>query len=198
MAALSDAQLWTVVRGQWGTGQDALKAFAIALAESGGDPTKTNTKNRNGTTDYGLFQINSVHADLLKSGNWQDPQTNANMAYQLYASKGNKFTDWVAYNTGSYARFLGRAQAAAQAGGAPLNNDPTNEGDTGAGTAPSPQDQAVANATSGSTWLRIGEFVAGGLLVLIVAISLIKNTSVAKAAMSVTPVGRVAKAVVGK
>ncbi len=33
----------------------------IALAESGGEPLAVNTSNSNGTVDYGLFQINSMH-----------------------------------------------------------------------------------------------------------------------------------------
>lgn len=191
MAALSDAQLWTVVTGAGFTGQDALKMFAVALAESTGDPTRVSPANHNGTHDYGLFQINSVHTALLQGKNWQDPATNAAMAKTLYDDAGGKLTPWTTYNDGSYARYLPRAQAAAQSGG-------------NATTAPAAGDTAqatpdtVTNATSGHTWVRLGMFAAGGLLVLIVAASLIKNTSLGKAAMSVTPVGKAVALTTGR
>lgn len=189
MAALSDAQLWSVVRSQWGTGSDALTAFAVALAESGGDPTRTNTHNTNGTIDYGLFQINSVHSALLTGANWQDAQTNAHMAYTLYTAAGNKFTPWAAFNNGSFAGFLARAQAAAKTN---ANTPVPSAGDTA--TAPAtpsdPNAAAVATVTSAGTWQRIGMFLAGGALILIFMVSVIKNTSVGKT------VGHIAKTAV--
>lgn len=184
MTALSDAQLWSVVTGAGFTGQDALTAFCIALAESGGDPSKTNTKNTNGTTDFGLFQINSVHTALLSGKNWQDPATNAAMAFSLYKGRGNKFTDWVTYNSRSYARFLARAQAASVSGGAPV---PASTGTGSADTTTDPVATGIANATSGSTWLRIGMFLAGAILLLVFLASVIKNTSIGK---TVTKVGK--------
>lgn len=187
MATLSDAQLWTVVVSQWGTGPDALTAFAVALAESSGDASAIHQGNRDGTNDYGLFQINSVHAALLTSGNWQDPQTNAHMAYTLYTAAGNKFSPWSTFNNASYARFLARAQAAAKSGGAPV---PAGSATAPAAAAADPNASAVATATSAGTWQRIGMFLAGGALMLIFMVSVIKNTSVGKA------VGHMAKTAV--
>lgn len=182
VTALSDAQLWTVVTGAGWTGQDALTAFCIALAESGGDPTKTNTKNTNGSTDYGLFQINSVHTALLNGKNWQDPTVNAAMAFSLYKGRGNKFIDWATYNNPVlYTRFMGRAQAASASGGAPV---PASDS-SGSAPDPSTPEGQIAVATSANTWQRIGMFLGGGLLLLIVTISLIKNTSIGKAVTNV-------------
>lgn len=185
MAALSDAQLWTLCQQYWGTGQNALIAFCVALAESGGDPSRTHPGNADGSTDYGLFQINGkAHPDLLAAGNWSDPTSNANMAYRVYSNAGNRWTPWSAFNNGSYARFMSRAQAAEKSGGAPVPSDsastPAATDSNGSGAA-----DPLSTATSGSTWLRIGEFLAGGLLLFIVAISLVKNTSVFKAAKHV-------------
>lgn len=88
---------------------------SIALAESGGRSGAVNNANNNGSSDYGLMQINSVHSNLLKNNDWEDPQQNMNMAFQIYKSAGNKFTPWVTYNTGAVNRYAGIARQAAQA-----------------------------------------------------------------------------------
>lgn len=77
---------------------------AVAMAESGGNPTATN-RNSNGSTDYGLFQINSIHANILKSGTWSNPVDNARMALQVYREAGNKWSPWVAFKSGSYRKY---------------------------------------------------------------------------------------------
>jgi hypothetical protein len=85
-------------------------AAAIAMAESGGRPEVTNV-NTNGSTDYGLWQINSVHPDLLRQGNWKDPAVNARMARAVYTQAGSKFTPWSTFNSQhgkppSYLKYL--------------------------------------------------------------------------------------------
>lgn len=80
-------------------------AVAVAVAESGGYADATN-HNANGTTDYGLWQINSVHlqpggdlrarfttADLL------DPAKNAEAAF-IVSKGGTSWRPWVAYTSG--------------------------------------------------------------------------------------------------
>lgn len=90
---------------------------AVAMAESGGNPKAVNRKNRNGSVDYGLFQINSVHGKLLKTGNPYDPVDNARMALAVYKGSGNKWTPWVAYKSGSYRKFFtGKAEGTASPG----------------------------------------------------------------------------------
>ena len=84
---------------------------AIALAESAGWTGATNY-NTNGSTDYGLWQINSIHRQILAGGTWSNPADNAAMAYQVYKEAGNKLTPWVTYNTGSAGRQLGTVTAA--------------------------------------------------------------------------------------
>lgn len=79
---------------------------AVAMAESGGDPTQINTANRNGSRDYGLFQINTVHGSLLQQGDWRNPDDNAKMAYKVWVDAGRKWTPWAVYNSGSYTKFL--------------------------------------------------------------------------------------------
>lgn len=172
-AALSDAQLWGVVTSAGWTGNEAVKAFAIARAESGGVTDATHT-NANGSTDYGTFQINSVHKDLLASGDWKNPADNARMAKTLYDAAGNRFTPWAAFNSGAYAMFLGTAQAASGGASAPV-------ADTS-----SPPSSGGVDITSGSTWIRVAEFAAGGILIMLFTASLVANSPmgpmVAKAA----------------
>lgn len=78
-------------------------AAAVALAESSGNEVATHT-NRNGSTDYGLWQINSVHRDLLAGKNWRDPATNAQLAYAVW--KGSGWRAWTTYNSGAYRQHL--------------------------------------------------------------------------------------------
>ena len=76
-------------------------AVAVAKAESGHNPLALNDKNTNGSTDKGLFQINSCHGygDELF-----DIDTNLEVARKLYDKSG--WTPWVAYTTGAYTNHL--------------------------------------------------------------------------------------------
>ncbi|EAU4137181.1 pilus assembly protein, partial [Salmonella enterica] len=54
---------------------DPLLLEAIARHESGLNPRAMNLRNRNGTVDYGLMQVNSSHIPLLKQkGIIRNPQ----------------------------------------------------------------------------------------------------------------------------
>lgn len=78
-------------RDQW---QNALE---IASAEDGsGDPARTHL-NHNNSMDYGLFMINSVHADLVNGDleSLKDPQTNVKIAFAIWSQQGN----WSAWTT---------------------------------------------------------------------------------------------------
>lgn len=86
-------------------------AVAIAMAESSGRADATHG-NQNGSTDYGLMQINSVHGNLLKNYNWSDPAQNMQMAYQVWKDAGGSFSPWVTYNTGAYHQFMDVGQSA--------------------------------------------------------------------------------------
>lgn len=90
------------------TGQDLVIMTAIDGAESGYVPTATH-RNSNGSTDYGLAQINSVHAGILASGPWADPYANARMARQVWAEAGGSWRPWATYNSGSYLKFMPKA-----------------------------------------------------------------------------------------
>lgn len=75
--------------------------IAIAKAESGMNPKAVNV-NRNGSTDIGLFQINSVHGyDELSLF---DVKKNIEAAREIYGKQG--LGAWVAFKSGSYKKFL--------------------------------------------------------------------------------------------
>lgn len=96
-------------------GDDLKIAVAIARAESDWNAKATN-RNGDGSTDYGLFQINSVHAAILAGGNWADPAANAVMAHQVWLEAGGSFSPWVTFWDGSYLRFLADAPTCSAAG----------------------------------------------------------------------------------
>jgi len=83
-------------------------AFAIMRAENVScNPSIDNSGlNRDGSVDYGLFQINSIHADMV-GGNLEslrDPATNIATAYKVYAARG--WNAWSTYNNSKYQKYL--------------------------------------------------------------------------------------------
>lgn len=95
------------------TGEDLVTAGAVAAAESSLNPTATN-RNRNGSVDHGLFQINDIHRSILAGGDWRDPYNNAQMARQVFADAGDSWSPWMTWKHGSHRKFLPQARAAAR------------------------------------------------------------------------------------
>lgn len=114
MATLSADELVQLVRGgggPWSQSRErTVTAVAVALAESGGRTAARNT-NRNGSTDTGLWQINSVHK---WSGDLTDPRENLRAAESVWSRQG--WGAWYAYPLKSSA-FLPAASAAYSRGG---------------------------------------------------------------------------------
>lgn len=86
-------------------GSDCRVALAVQHAENGTMQCDRFGINKNGTIDVGLFQINSVH---LKKGytlsDLADCRKNVDIAFELFKAQG--WTPWVAYNNGSYKKFM--------------------------------------------------------------------------------------------
>lgn len=126
--ALSARQILDLVLSVGWSGDDAIKATAVCLAESSGNPYAENpwfwTKGQvmapphgNGKVcdktycgDYsiGLFQINMrpdirssrlAYFGLASIEALYDPATNARVAFRLYSDAGRSFRDWGAYTT---------------------------------------------------------------------------------------------------
>lgn len=89
--------LWS---GAGGPGSSANLAAAVALAESAGDPRAVN-RNRDGSIDRGLWQINSVHGALSTF----DPVGNARAAVRI-SGRGRNWRPWAAFTSGRHRQFL--------------------------------------------------------------------------------------------
>jgi hypothetical protein len=70
---------------------------AIMRAESGQRPNAIGGPNRNGTYDYGCWQINNTEKAL-------DPDEGTKIAWYKYQHSG--WNPWTVYKTGAYRRFL--------------------------------------------------------------------------------------------
>lgn len=182
-------------------------AIAVALAESSpsGNCNSISPPNDNGTYDYGLWQINSVHADILSQGNWANPHDNAKMAKQIWQAAGGKWSPWSAYNNGRYRMYLERANFAILKG-------PTTDGQTygdaiaSTVTAPIRGMEALASfatkLTNPKTWATVGFIWLGAILLIVVGIKLVMQSDTAKQAVDIAgdviPGGGVAKKIASK
>jgi len=91
----------------------AITAAAVARAESSFRPTAYNA-NTNGSWDYGLWQINSVHG--YSQEELADPATNA-AAMASISDDGRTFQPWTMYRNGGYKKYVASARAALNAYG---------------------------------------------------------------------------------
>jgi hypothetical protein len=91
------------------SGWQLTQAVAISFAENGSHDTRAVNHNANGTTDTGLWQINSVHR--IPQSQLFDPARNAQAAWDI-SHQGNDFTPWTTYNSGASGDQVNAAQAA--------------------------------------------------------------------------------------
>jgi Lysozyme like domain len=95
-------QLETLWTNAGGNPSVAPQMAAIAIAESSGNPVATNNDS-DGTTDYGLWQINSIHG-FNSAGLTSNPAYNAEAAVAVYNSQG--FGAWSTYGNSNYETAL--------------------------------------------------------------------------------------------
>lgn len=92
---------------KWGV-WDCQTAIAVAKAEGMNHPADGFNINTNGTIDVGYFRINSIH--FKKAGcslkEIVDPYKNVDCAFSIYESQGRSWTAWVAFNNGSFKKYL--------------------------------------------------------------------------------------------
>lgn len=111
MATLSANQIRVLARNAGFTGNDADIAVAVALAESGGDPTSHNSTPPDDS--YGLWQINmlgslgpvrSKQYGLSSYSALYDPATNARVAHGIWQTSG--WSAWSTYTSGAYKKYM--------------------------------------------------------------------------------------------
>ena len=110
-SSYTQAQLARLWIQEGGNPTYAHLASAVAMAESGGR-SKASNRNTNGSTDEGLWQINTVHGSQAT----YDVFGNTKSAISI-SKNGSDWGAWVTYNKGSYRQFM------AQGG---IVNRPTN------------------------------------------------------------------------
>jgi cell wall-associated NlpC family hydrolase len=130
MTTLSAAQVAALVKQAGFPTNDQATMVAICRAESGYRVDAIGGPNSNGTYDYGLFQINSVHGyDTRKLTS--DAAYNTQAAKKIYDGQGLRA--WAVYNSGKYQQYMNEArQGVAQA--ANVNGNPSLPGSSGGGT----------------------------------------------------------------
>jgi cell wall-associated NlpC family hydrolase len=148
--ALSAYQVAQIASQVGFSGSNLAIAVAVAHAESGFKPNAT-LHNTNGSTDYGLFQINSIHAALLQSGNWSNPADNARMAFTIFSQSG--WQPWVTYWKGTYLQFMPEASAAVdQLMLNPAAPQPSFQESTCSNTQPTQGESASIGALGAVNW----------------------------------------------
>lgn len=158
MTTLTAQQIAGAAQQAGFTGNDLVIAVAVAFAESGGNTEAVN-HNANGSTDYGLWQINTVHGSLLNQGDKFNPIDNARMAFTVF--KGSGWRAWTTYNTGAYLPFMPRAQLAA---GNPTSPGAGTATSVGLGSDNSFFGRLADIVTNKTFWMNIGCVLVGFIL----------------------------------
>lgn len=179
---------------------DLTIGVAISLAESGGNTDAINRANSNGTVDYGLMQINSIHG--IQNDKWSDPVVNTRYAFKIYSdakARGlNGWQPWSTFNNGAYR--LHMAEAARGAANPNTADIPASDERTG-GLYTDDESQVIQQYNDGpdfgdmisnpETWWRVGYFVAGLTFLVLAAGKMLAKTDVGSAAVGVVTKGLV-------
>lgn len=213
---LPDRTLTAPQIAMWATqggfqGEDAVTAVAVALAESGGH-TNARHVNADGSTDYGVWQINAKWwPDLFERYPLWWSVDNAVMAKEVRTRGRRGWGEWTTYRTGAYRLYLPSARDAVAnpdrgnivtpAPGDLIERNPLTEPLHNAANAVAGLAQAVSKTAS---WLadrhnivRIAQVGVGAALLIgaLVIVAGPRMESVAGAAVSVAskrPAGKVA------
>jgi hypothetical protein len=85
-------------------------AAAIALAESGGNPSAYNPETAAGAPvgkgSFGLWQIYLHAHPEFEIENLNDPRTNASAAFTVYQQAGGSFEPWSTFKSGAYSAYV--------------------------------------------------------------------------------------------
>ena len=168
MTTLTDAQIAGLAKSAGLSGDALVRAVAVALAESGGRTDALGPPTQWGRA-VGVWQIMPL-AGRPSTAQLKEPNVNAQQMYKI-SSGGKNWKPWEAYTNGSYLMFVNRAKKAA-------GNPDSSVGSSGGSTN---AEQAISNPfswpgkildffdliTDPITWMRVGMFVGGGILLAI-------------------------------
>ena len=102
------------------SGQSLNTAYAIAMAESGGNARAFNGNTSTGDQSYGLFQINMLGGmgperrkqfGLSSNDDLYNALENARVAYKM-SKGGTDWSPWSTFKRGDYKKYLGQSGAA--------------------------------------------------------------------------------------
>ncbi len=102
---MSGGQVADLARRAGFSGSSLVTALAVAKGESGWNENAVNASNTDGSTDRGLWQINSVHGSLSTL----DPMANARAAFRI-SSGGRNWAPWVVFQKGLHRQYLNEAR----------------------------------------------------------------------------------------
>lgn len=170
---LTDQQIANAALAAGFTMAELPTAVAIALAESGGDPLAHHV-NTDGTTDDGLWQVNSVHGYPVAE--LRTVLGNARAARAVYLNQG--WRAWSAYKNGSYLAFLVRGRAVA---GSATAEGGGSGADVVKGGPLSGLTDLARMLTDPRTWQRTGLFIIGGVLIIIALFKLTGDNTLSDA-----------------
>lgn len=193
--------VYTYALRHW-TGDEAIVMTAIALAESLGNPLAYNPKPPD--LSYGLWQINMrgdlgperrKQFDIDSNSRLLNPITNARAAKIVYDQQGKQA--WSVYTSGKYRDFM--SEASESAGQGPIVENPEDmEEPSGFGILDpiiGPiRDIAsfISFITDSKNWLRVAQFVGGGVVIIGATVLFAKESGVAASVVKAIPMGRVA------
>jgi hypothetical protein len=204
---------YSQLEGLWiqagGSQASAPIAAAIALAESGGNPSSLDNNPRTGDLSYGLWQINMIGSmgpgrlrefGLSSDSQLLDPLTNAQAAVKVAGGGSNpNFSPWTTFTSGKYLKYL-------QSGVAPNMTAGGAGGSAGSGSGtPGASDASATNPLTASFWQEtignIGNYVffgiclAGGAIILAAGLIMIIMSNAGEGVGAVGQLGRTGLAV---
>lgn len=165
-AAGANMSLSSVIKQVGFKGNSARIAYAIAMAESGGDPHSHNPNPPDNS--YGYFQINMLGDlgperraafHLRSNDDLYNPLTNAKAAYEI-SNGGKNWIPWTTYTSGKYKEYLSGAPSYSK-GAWNVNKDQAANLHTGEMVLPASVAQAVRDNTN-KTLAGQGPGTSGG------------------------------------
>jgi hypothetical protein len=201
----SQSELYSLAKSVGLSDSSAKIAAAVAMEESGGIATKHNSVPPDDS--YGYWQINmlgSLGPDRRKkyhlSSNEQlfDPRTNA-LVMAGESAGGLNWFPWTTYKDQTYKKWMGNPVTDQHLPAAPS----IGSGVVSSVTAPVQSAVDTLNKTAkwmsnSENWLRVGYVAGGAVLVVAGLVMVLQSTGIGRAAMNLTPAGRVANIIKGK